>query len=114
MKNLRKDFKMRCEFCNRQVNTWTEICFIDNKAQALHLCGDCNQALKVANKVQEVKYKMGLGEDVARDSCFNQIMGEAESYKDENDLWNSSADFGRFVIELLQQYDDLKFQGGEI
>lgn len=57
---------------------------------------------------------MGLGEDVARDSCFNQIMEEAESYKDENDLWNSSADFGRFVIELLQQYDGLKFQGGEI
>ena len=54
---------------------------------------------------------MGLGEEVAQDSCFNQIIEEAESYSDENDLWKHSADFGRFVIDLLSQYDDINYKG---
>tara|TARA_Y100000310_G_C20304211_1_gene633202 strand:- start:367 stop:552 length:186 start_codon:yes stop_codon:yes gene_type:complete len=57
--------------------------------------------------------KMGIGEDVAEDSCFRTIVEEAESYKDENDLWKNSADFGRFVIDTLTQDVGIDYKGGD-
>ncbi len=56
---------------------------------------------------------MGIGEDVAEDSCFRTIVEEAESYKDENDLWKNSADFGRFVIDTLTQDVGIDYKGGD-
>ena len=56
---------------------------------------------------------MNIGKQVAEYALLQEIIEQAQSYKNSNELWNDCKNFGQFVIERLQEFTELEFEEEE-